>query len=256
MAQTAKPVSLEPQTLNAFEAYIRQAETEMEQTLRGNAAFLWSEQAPERAQDVGRGKVVAQFWSGRGPVAVPSGLIHDWIAAAFIPDSTIRETFAVIQDYDNHKNIYKPEVVDSKLIRRDENDFQIYLRLLKKKIITVVLDTDHEVHYRPVDREMDRTRWVCRSYTTRIAEVENAGSRDERILQPDTGYGFLWRLYSYWRFEERAGGVVAECRAISLTRDVPFGLGWALEPIIQKLPKESLINTLEATRQAVSARKR
>jgi hypothetical protein len=252
MAQTAKPVQLNPRTLEAFDAYIHQAETEMEQTLRGSGPFLWSDLTPERAQEVGRGRVVAQFWSGRGPVKVPNGLIHDWIAAAFIPDSTIQEIFAVIQEYDNHKNIYQPDVIDSKLIARDENDFRIYLRLLKKKIITVVLDTDHEVHYRPVDR----TRWLCRSYTTRIAEVQNAGSQDERVLPPDTGYGFLWRLYSYWRFEERDAGVVVECRAISLTRDVPLGLGWAIEPIIQKLPKESLLNTLEATRQALLARTR
>jgi hypothetical protein len=252
MAQTAKPVQLNPRTIEAFDAYIQHAEMEMEQTLHGSGPFLWSEGSPARAQEVGRGQVVAQFWSGRGPVKVPNGLIHDWIAAGFIPDSTIQEIFAVIQDYDNHKNIYKPEVIDSKLIRRDGNDFQIYLRLLKKKIITVVLDTDHEVHYRPVDQ----TRWVCRSYTTRIAEVENAGSQHERALQPDAGYGFLWRLYSYWRFEQRDAGVVVECRAISLTRDVPFGLGWAIEPIIHKLPKESLINTLEATRQALHARAR
>ena len=249
-AQSAKPVQLNPRTLEAFDAYIQGAEMEMEQTLHGNGPFLWSQQTPERAQEVRRGKVVAQFWSGRGPVKVTSGLIHDWIAAAFIPDSTIQQIFEVIQDYDNHRNIYKPEVVDSKLVRREDDNFRIYLRLLKKKFITVVLDTDHEVHYRPVGR----TRWVCRSYTTRIAEVENAGSHDERVLQPDTGYGFLWRLFSYWRFEERDAGVVVECRAISLTRDVPLGLGWAIEPIIQKLPKESLINTLEATRLALHAK--
>ena len=249
MTHTAKPVQLNPRTLEAFDSYIRRAENEMEQTLRGRAAFLWSQQLPERAEEVGRGQVVAQFWSGRGPDKVPSGLIHDWIAAAFIPNSAIRKIFAVIQDYDNHKNIYKPEVIDSKLIRRQDNDFQIYLRLLKKKIVTVVLDTDHEVHYRPVDRH----RWVCRSCTTRIAEVENAGTHGERILQPDTGYGFLWRLHSYWRFEERGAGVVIECRAISLTRDIPVGLGWAIKPVIQRLPKESLINTLEATRRALQA---
>jgi hypothetical protein len=250
MAQTAKPVQLNSRTLEAFDAYISQAETEMQQTLLGSGTFLWSQQSPQRAQDVTRGKVVAEFWCGRGPAKVPSGLIHDWIAAASIPATTIQQIFAVIQDYDRHKKIYTPEVIDSKLIRRDGNDFQIYLRLLKKKIITVVLDSDHEVHYRPVDQ----TRWVCRSYTTRIAEVENAGRKDERILQPDTGYGFLWRLYSYWRFEERDEGVMVECRAISLTRDVPFGLGWAIEPIIQNLPKESLIHTLEATRQALHGR--
>jgi hypothetical protein len=178
---------------------------------------------------------------------VPNGLIHDWVAATFLPDTSLKDTLALIQDYDNHKNIYKPEVIDSKLISHHDNDFQIYLRLLKKKIMTVVLDTDHEVHYRC----LDSARWLCRSYTTRIAEVENAGSPKETVLPPDTGYGFLWRLNSYWRFQERDGGVYLECRAISLSRDVPFGLGWIIEPIVQKLPKESLVNTLESTRQAL-----
>lgn len=247
MAQSAKPVQLSPQTLAAFDAYIHHAEAEMQRTLHESGSFLWSGLNSERARQVRAGQVVAQFWSGQGPVKVPSGLIHDWIAAALVPESTIEKIFAVIQDYDNHKNTYKPEVLDSKLISRHDDDFQIYLRLLKKKIITVVLDTDHEVQYRPVDAR----RWVCRSRTTRIAEVENPGTPDEQVLPADTGYGFLWRLYSYWRFEQCDADVVVECRAISLTRNVPFGLGWAIEPIIQKLPKESLVNTLEATRRAL-----
>ena len=250
MVLTVKRVELDRKTLEAFVAYIHNAETEMEKSLHGSGSFLWSQRLPDRAQVVDQGQVVAQFWSGEGPIKAPKGLIHDWIAAAFVPDSNIQGIFAVIQDYDNHKNTYKPEVIDSKLISRDGNDFQVYLRLLKKKVITVVLDTDHEVHYHAVDK----TRWVCRSYTTRIAEVENAGSPDERVLEADIGYGYLWRLYSYWRFEERNDGVVLECRAVSLTRDVPFGLGWAIEPIIKKLPKESLINTLEASHQAVRGR--
>lgn len=249
MAQTTKPVQLKPQTVDAFDAYIRKAEAAMEQTLQANGPFLWSDLNPERAQQVRGGQVVAQFWAGRGPASVPNGLIHDWIGAILIPDTTVKKTLALIQDYDNHKNIYKPDVIGSRLISHKDGDFQIYLRLLKKKIITVVLDTDHEVHY----RALDGMRWVCRSYTTRIAEVEDAGSSKETILPPDTGYGFLWRLYSYWRFQEREGGVYVECRAISLTRDVPSGLGWVIKPIIQKLPKESLINALDATRRALQA---
>ena len=251
MAQTAKPVQLKPQTVQAFDAYIRGAEAGMKQTLQGNS-FLWSDAAAERAQQVRGGQVAAQFWSGKGPAKVPDGLIHDWIGTAFVPGTTVGDALALVQDYDNHKNIYKPEVIASKLISRRENDFQIYLRLLKKKILTVVLDTDHDVQYRALDRK----RWTCRSYTTRIAEVEHAGSPKENVLPADTGYGFLWRLYSYWRFQERDGGVYVECRAISLTRDVPFGLGWVIEPIIQKLPKESLINTLVATRTALQAKTR
>jgi hypothetical protein len=247
MAITAKRIRLGSKTIEAFNNYVSHAESEMDENEKGSSSFLWSDRIPDRSRHVRSGKIEAQFWSGRRPIDVPNGLIHDWIAAAFISRSAIQNVLAVIQNYDNHKNIYKPEVIDSRLIERTDNDFQVYLRLLKKKVITVVLDTDHEVHYRPVDD----TRWLCRSYTTRIAEVENSGRSDEQVFQPDSGYGFLWRLYSYWRFEESDGGVVVECRAISLTRDVPFGLGWAIEPIVEKLPKESLINTLEATRQAV-----
>jgi hypothetical protein len=247
MAQAANIVQLKPRTLQAFETYIRDAEAAMEPTLRGERPFLWSDTRSEIAQQISKGEVVAEFWSGHGPIEVPNGLIHDWIGAVFAPQATVEATLARVQDYDNHKNIYKPEVMDSKLVSHDGNDFQIFLRLLKKKIITVVLDTDHEVHYLPVDT----TRWFCRSYTTRIAEVDDPGTPKEKVLPADTGYGFLWRLYSYWRFQERDGGVYVECRAISLTRDIPLGLGWIIEPIIRKLPRESLINTLRATRDAL-----
>jgi hypothetical protein len=45
-----------------------------------------------------------------------------------------------------------------------------------------------------------------------------------------------------------------ECEAVSLTRDIPSGLGWLIEPIIRQLPRESLVNTLRKTREALPAR--
>ena len=248
MARAANAVALKPETLKAFATYIRAAEKEMKNTEGGTSPFLWSDSDPALARQVHSGRIAAEFWSGQGPVKIPDGLIHDWIGAVFIPGTTIAKTLALIQDYDHHKVIYAADVLDSALLNRRGNHFKIYLRLLKKKIITVILDTDHEVVY----RRLDQTHWLCRSRTTRIAEVENAGSANEKQLPPDTGHGFLWRLHSYWRFQENEDGVYAECRAISLTRDVPFGLGWVIEPIIQNLPRESLISTLEATRRALS----
>jgi hypothetical protein len=247
MAQTAKPVELRPQTVEAFQAYIDGVEAGMERTLSSDGSFLWSDANPEIAQQISAGQIVAKFWSGGGPIKVPNGLVHDWIAAGFIAGTTVKDVLALIQDYGNYKNVYKPEVIASRLISHQDNDFKIYLRLLKKKVLTIVLDTDHDVHY----RSLSRTRWICRSYTTRVAEVESEGTPKEHVLPPDTGHGFLWRLYSYWRFEERGSNVLMECRAISLTRDVPLGLGWMLEPIIQKFPRESLVNTLESTRRAL-----
>ncbi len=259
MVQTANIVQLKPRTLEAFESYIRDAEAGMQPLLKGAGAFLWSDTSPERAQQVRQGKVVAKLWAGDWPVKVPNGLIHDWTGAVFVPGATVEQTLALVQNYDNHKNIYQPEVIGSRLISHDGNDFKIFLRLLKKKIITVVLDTDHDVHY----SEVSPGRWFCRSYTTRIVEVEDAGTEKEHALDPDTGYGFLWRLYSYWKFDEKsderrppapaANGVYIECRAISLTRDIPYGLGWIIEPIIRNLPQESLIHTLECTRKALGS---
>jgi len=249
MSQAVNVVQLKPRTLAAFETYIRDAEAAMGPGLRGDRSFLWTDLNSERANKVRKGEIVAAFWSGEKPIEVPNGLIHDWSGAAFLATAKVQAVLAMVQNYDNHKNIYKPEVMDSRLLHRDGNDFRIFLRLLKKKIITVVLDTDHDVHY----QALDPARWFCRSYTTRIAEVEDAGTEKEKVLEPDTGYGFLWRLYSYWRFMERDEGVYVECRAVSLTRDIPLGLAWIIEPIIRKLPKESLIHTLQATRDGLRA---
>jgi hypothetical protein len=178
---------------------------------------------------------------------VANGLVHDWVGSVFIPGVSVEKTLAMVQDYDHHKDVYRPDVIDSKLISRTGNDYRIYLRLLKKKIITVVLASEHEVKYTPISE----TRWRSASRTTKIAEVEQAGKADEKEKAPGTGEGFLWRLNSYWRFEERDGGTWVECEAVSLTRDIPTGLGWIVEPIIRELPKESLANTLWLTRAAL-----
>lgn len=247
MVATTNLVGLQAETVLAFDDYVRTAEAALEAAVHGRTSFLWSEGSLDRSRRVHRGEILAHLWSGDQPVEVPHGLIHDWIGAAWVPEATVDTTLALIQDYDNHWNIYKPDVIASKLISRRGDHFKIRLRLLKKKIITVVLDTDHDVHY----SRLDRSRCYCRSYSTRIAEVQDAGKPGETVLQPDKGHGFLWRLNSYWTFQEEDAGTVIECRAISLTRDIPASLKWIIRPIIQRLPKDSLVNILAATRNAL-----
>ncbi len=249
MTQTVSVVQLKPETLEAFLSYTRDAEAAMAPTLDGSAPFLWSDENADRARRVRKGEVLSQLWSGQAPVRIANGLIHDWVGAISIRATTIEKTLALVQNYDNHKNIYEPDVMDSRLISHHDDDYAIYLRLLKKKVITVVLDTYHDVHYQRVRED----QWFLRSYTTSIAEVDDAGTPKEKVYPPDTGYGFLWRLYSYWKFMGEGDGVIVECRAISLSRDVPFGLGWIIEPIIKSLPRESLVNTLKATRETLTA---
>ncbi|MBZ5727822.1 MAG: hypothetical protein LAP87_22860 [Acidobacteriia bacterium] len=233
---------LHPPTLAAFDGYIRRAE----QRLDTRQDFLWSDESPERARRVRQGEIVVEPFVAKGDIAVPDGLVHDWTGAVFMPGVPLDKAMALMQDYD-HKRAYHREVVDSRTLKRDGNDFLVYMRLVKKKIITVVLNTEHDVRYVP----LSRTQWRSSSRTTRIAEVEKAGKPGERELPPGTGQGFLWRLNTYWRFQERDGGTWVECEAISLTRDVPTGLGWLIEPIIRSLPRESLENTLRETRAAL-----
>jgi len=242
----ARAAELKPETVQAFDRYARDAEARLEQRLRPGGRFLWVDDAPDRARQARAGQVVVENRSGQDSTPIPGGLIHDWIGAAFLPGVTLEKLLARVQDYNRHKEIYQPEVMDSRLLSRNGNDFKIYLRLMKKKVITVVLDTWHDVHYYP----LDATRWHSRSYSTRIVAVENPGQPEERALPPGNDQGFLWRLDSYWRFEQRDGGVYIECEAISLTRSVPAGLGWLVQPFIKSLPRESLANTLRETRAA------
>jgi hypothetical protein len=238
--------SLKPETVAAFDRYIQETEQRLDQ----QKASLWSDEKPDRAQRVRGGEVVVEPFHAKALTEVPHGLIHDWVGAVFLPGVKVEQALALVQDYDKAKENYRPEVIDSRLVSRDGNHFRVFMRLLKKQVITVVLDTDHDVLY---EKAGDKA-WRSASRTTRISEVENAGKSNERALPPGTGQGFLWRLYSYWRFVERDGGTWIECEAISLTRDVPTGLGWIIEPIIKNLPKNSLRNTLESTRRALSGR--
>jgi hypothetical protein len=250
MVPTVKLGQLQPETALAFDAYIHSAEAEMEHALHRGAAFLWSDGSPDRVRRREKGEILAELWAGTAPLAVPQGLVHDWVGAVAVSGATLEKTVELVQDYDNHKNIYQPDVLDSKLVSRVGDDFTIYLRLLKKKIITVVLDTDHDVHY----SRLDPSSYSCSSRTSRIAEVQDAGKTTETILPADTGHGFLWRLYSYWKFQERNGSTLIECRAVSLTRDIPAGLNWILQPMVRSLPRDSLVHTLAATRQALQAK--
>src|SRR5215472_80322 len=244
LACPAAGAELKPKTLEAFDKYIRQTG----ERLAGAKNFLWADESPDRVRRARRGEVVVQPFFKKPETPVPDGLIHDWVGTIFIPGVTLERTIAMVQDYNHHKDIYKPEVMDSRILAHEGNDFRIYLRLLKKKVITVVLNTEHDVKYAKVDA----TRWRSTTHTTKIAEVENAGKPDEREKPPGTGEGFLWRLNTWWRFEERDGGVWVECEAVSLTRDIPTGLGWLIDPIIRNLPKESLENTLRSTRGALA----
>jgi hypothetical protein len=236
-------------TTRAYEQYVRQAEQRTAARLQDSHPFLWSDDLPDRHARVLGGHVVSEASQGTERTHIPGGLIHDWTGAVFVRGATLARTIACIQNYDRHSEIYKPEVLTSRLQSHTGDVFHVYLRFLITKFMTVVLDTENEVRYFPIDD----TRAYSRSYTRQINEVIDAGTTHEHKAPAGNDSGYLWRLDSFWRFQQRDGGVYVEAEVISLTRDVPLGLGPLFGPLTRTLPQESLVRSLEQTRRAVQA---
>jgi hypothetical protein len=178
---------------------------------------------------------------------VPDGIIHHWLGVVFIPGVTLEQTVRLLQDYENHAKYYAPDVKRSRLVERKGNSFRCYLRFYKKKVFTVVLDTEHEAVY----ETLSPVRAVSHSRTTRVNEVENHDEPYERLKPEGQDGGFLWRLDTYWRMEQKDGGVYLQCEGLTLTRDIPLLLKPIIGPYVTSVPKESLLDTLGNTRKAL-----
>jgi hypothetical protein len=261
IARAGEPAlpKLKTETKGAFERYLKLAEARNEAELKRGTGLLWIDGLPEgqRAEAYAalkRGEVKLQKLEIRDddkPISCPGGLIHHWVGVIFITEAKLEEVLSVLQDYDRHSVYYDPDVERSKIESREGDHFRVFLRFRRHKVITVVLNTEHDVQYfRDAPGKAH-----SRSSAMRIAEVENAGKSDELEKTPGDDDGFMWRMETWWRMEERDGGVYVQSEVASLTRDIPTGLGWMIGPFVTGIPKESLTFTLEATRKAVQARK-
>jgi hypothetical protein len=245
-AQPAYPFAkLTPAASAAFDRYIQLSEARM------NAApFLRIDAKPELKAKVRAGETLIESSATRDngkSIDIPNGLVQDWLGTIFMPGASIQQVKAVLQDYDNYKVYYQPEVIESRMIAHTGDEFDAFLRLYKHQVITVVLNTSYHVRFGMPDAQ----HMYVNSRSTRIAEASDSKHPEthEEPLGNDGGY--LWRLNSYWRFEAADGGVYAECEAISLSRDVPALVGWMVKSFIEKFPKESMRNTLGGTKAAV-----
>lgn len=245
---------LQPHTLEAFQRYAAATQRRVVEQASANGPFLYLDHLPVSERD----RALASLRDGEmfmepletldadgEAIEIEDGLIHHWLGAVFIPGVNREETLALIQDYDRHSQIYGPDVEAARVIERDGDHFEVFMRFRKKKVVTVVMDTIHDVQY--ATPAPDRTYSLSR--TTSVREVEDPGSGSERILPDGEGSGFLWRLNSYWRFIERDGGVYIECESISLTRTIPFMLRWLVAPFVNDVPREQLAELLATTRE-------
>jgi hypothetical protein len=244
----AQPTTkLRPETIEAFNEYekalVEEFFTDIEK--KEFPRFLLDE--PESRMVVRSGEILIE--KGERTPKIPGGIIHDWLGAMFIPDVKVSDVVQLLTDYDNHKEYY-PEVEASSLLSRDGNTYRGFHRLRKKKVLTVVLNTTHEMTVYPTD---DRFEYAL-SFSKIIQEVKNPGSSDEHELPVGEDSGFLWRMDAAWILEQCDDGVMVELATTSLSRDIPWGLGWMIRPFVESTPREALEDTLQATRIAVKQR--
>src|SRR5260370_5771114 len=145
-------------------------------------------------------------------------MVHHWVGLMFIPGANLQQTVAVARDYDHRAELYKPEVIASRLISNQGDDYKIFMRLYQKRFTTVIFNTEYAVHWGRVGEK----KLYSNSLSTHVAEVKDPNRPDGEEIPVGHGNGYLWRLNNYWRFEEKDRGVYLHVQGLSLSRCIPF----------------------------------
>jgi len=227
---------------DAFDSYTQNVESRLELQHRSPDQFLATEdQARLRAGEVLIEKLTPS------DLDTPGAMLHHWRGTAFAPGATAADFERLMRDFATYSNDYAPEVVRASVESQDGDRYTVTMRVRKKHVLTVVMDTSYEVLF----GRLDPAHGFSISRSTKIIEIERPDTPQERALAPEADHGFLWRLNTYWTYQEADGGLYLQIESISLTRSIPEGLGWVARPFIESVPRESLEFTLRRTCDAL-----
>jgi hypothetical protein len=227
--------------------YVRQVRSQMRERSQAGP-FLWVDEIPERKLQAHNGEILVSPVGPTSSKRIPSALIHDWIGAVFLPNATLEETLAVVRDYSRYKDFYHPVIADSKPLGWNGAAYQFSIVIVNNTLFSrTALYSECDDSY----FQVDANRWYSLGSSDNIREIENYGQPNARELPPGEGAGYIWRIYTVSRFEERDGGVYVEREVIVLSRDIPAALRWLVEPIVNRLSRSSLSTSLAQTREAV-----
>ena len=238
-----------PHTSAIFDTHIAMIESRIEKSYR-QPQFLTLNQS-EKTEKIRQGTILIEPAAGSGNLDIKGGMIQDWKGSMFIPSAKLGDVLAVAKDFPSQAQTMKPDVAAVQVRSQQGDRFQVYMRLVKSKfVLTDVLNTEHDIRF--VHTEPNRAYSLGR--TTRVAEVVDPGKPGEHELPVGKDRGFLWRTAGFWLFEEKDGGVYVEWESVSLTRDIPLGMGKLFGAILKSLPAESVRVSMDATRKAVVSR--
>jgi hypothetical protein len=242
---------LDQQTVAAWDKYVASAKLHMQDRLAGKTPFLWADEDPARRRQLNSGEIVVLPLGDTHPLLVPHGLIHHWIGAVFIPGARIKDLANVVGDYGKYSEMYRPSLIKAELLdsTADEQKLSI-LWVQRVLLVTAAFYTELDSKF----CELNSRQGYMTFTTTRVQQIENYGEKDERRLAQDEGSGYLWRLVSFARFEERDGGLYLELEVIGLSKDLPGSVRFLLKPVIEHIPRQALTAKLDQTRQAIQSR--
>jgi len=250
LAANCGAARLSPSAQQAYDAYVASIEARLARQHARPDTYLAAHAADTDQKlelPVASGDIRVEPLNG-GTWQVPGALLHHWRGTAFVPGATPAEMLAVLRDFSHFPKHYAPQVVAARALRDDTQTATLAVRFKEQRVVTVVIDGEYKVESRLSGN--DRGYSVSRSL--HFWQVDSPGTAHERRRPEGQDDGFLWRLNSYWSFSKVRGGLQMECEAVSLTRDVPVGLGWLVTPVIADLPREELEFTLRATRKALT----
>jgi hypothetical protein len=237
-----------PAAIAAYNAYIHAVEARLAQQHRSRSGFLAPAATAQQSEmRLRRGESIVEQLTPAPEAAFPGALLHHWRGTAFAPGATAADFVRLIKNFNRYPQTFSPQVLEAKILTQQGDRLQAMMRVRQQHILTVVLDTTYDI----VFGRLDAQHGYSSSQSTRIAEIDQAGTRNEHALNANEEHGFLWRQNTYWSFEERDGGVYLQMESVSLTRSIPTGLGWAIRPFVESVPRESLEFTLRSACNAL-----
>lgn len=241
-------------TLKAWLAYEQQVDARLHEASAGGSPFFALDAygvKDWRSAATSGGVAMHRFERprpGGGSIDVPDGKIHHWAGAVFVPGMTVEAVLQHLSKYAGRESEHYDDVIASRLLSRDGDAHKVFLKLRRTKFgMTSTYNTEHAVVY----RRLGASRATARSASTKIAELTEAGTPQERELPEGRDHGYLWRLNAYWRYEAVDGGVLIECESISLSRGVPALLRVFISGIVEGIARESLETTLLSLQRAL-----
>jgi hypothetical protein len=231
-----------PAAKAAFNAYVSGVEARLKQEHASATSIL----APVDTARLRGGDFIVEDLTPGDNKKMDGALLHDWRGTAFVPGAKAADFDRVMKDFAAFPKYFAPQILQTRVLSQDGDDYRITMRVRQKHIITAVLDMDYDttfVHAGAGGYSISRS--------TRVVEIDSPGTPQERTLPPNQDHGFLWQINNYWSYEERDGGLYIQVESVSLSRSIPAGLGWAIGPFIKSVPRESLEFTMHAAYKAM-----